>query len=222
MMRHFEEELKELKEKLLFMGSLVEKMIDKSVECLVERKEELTKLVYNSEEIVNKAQLEIDNKCLRLIALYQPTANDLRFITSTMKINSDLERMGDQAVNMAQNCIFFLKTKPLRQLKDIPKMSETVKKMVKNSLDAFVEGDANLAKNVLLKDDEVDALKNKIFKELLTSMLSDADKIKRSLDLILISRNLERIGDHATNIAEDVIFMVLGQDIRHHSQDGIK
>ncbi|MFH1824023.1 MAG: phosphate signaling complex protein PhoU [Candidatus Firestonebacteria bacterium] len=219
MLRHFEEELKELKEKLLYMGSLVELMIYHSIKSLVDRKEESIQEVYKHEDEVNKIQIEIDDKCLKLIALQQPTAIDLRFITSAMKINSDLERMGDQAINIAQASINLLKEPPLKPLIDIPRMAEIVKKMVKDSLDAFVKKDADLAKSVLLKDDEVDNLKDQVFRELLTYMMSDSKNVTRALDLILISRHLERIGDHSTNISEDVIFVVLGKDIRHHIQD---
>lgn len=219
MIRHFEEELKELKEKLLNMASLVESMIHYAIKSLVERKEELTKEVYNHEDEVNNIQIEIDDKCLKLLALQQPAAIDLRFITSAMKINSELERMGDQAINIAEASIDLLKEPPLKPLIDIPRMSEIVKKMVKDSLDAFVKKDVELAKSVLLKDDEVDALKDQIFRELLTYMVANAKNVTRSLDLILVSRHLERIGDHATNISEDVIFVVLGKDIRHHIQD---
>ena len=201
------------------MGSLVESMIHIAVQALVERKEELTKDVFIKEDEVNRIQIDIDDRCLKLIALHQPAAVDLRFITSAMKINSDLERMGDQAINIAETSRDLLKQPPLKPLIDIPRMSEIVKKMVQDSLKAFVAKDAELAKSVLLKDDEVDALKDQIFRELLTYMIADTNNIKRALDLILIARNLERIGDHATNISEDVIFMVLGKDIRHHIQD---
>jgi phosphate transport system protein len=218
MIRHFEEELNELKEKLLYMGSLVETMIHYAIKSLVERNEGLIEEVSKHEDEVNKIQIEIDDKCLKLLALQQPTAIDLRFITSAMKINSDLERMGDQAINITQAVVNLLKEPPLKPLIDIPRMAEIVRKMVKDSLDAFVKKDADLAKSVLLKDDEVDGLKDQIFRELLTYMMADSKSITRALDLILISRHLERIGDHSTNISEDVIFMVLGKDIRHHKE----
>ena len=219
MNRHFDEELGELKERLLYMASVVESMINYSVKSLVDRKEEFTKEVYKHEDEVNKIQVEIDDKCLKLIALHQPAAQDLRFLTSAMKINSDLERMGDQAVNIADASVKLLKQPPLKPLIDTPRMSEIVKKMVKDSLDAFVKKDVALAKKVMATDDEVDDLKDQIFRELLTYMSSDAANISRALELILISRHLERIGDHATNIAEDVIFLVEGKDVRHHLGD---
>ena len=216
MTRHFEEELNELKERLLYMGSLVEAMIQYSIKILVERKEDLAKDIRKHEEDVNHIQVEIDEICLKLLALYQPTAGDLRFITSAMKINSDLERMGDQAVNIAENSLDLLKAPPLKPLIDLPRMAEIVKNMVKNCLDAFVSKDPELAGKVLQTDDQVDKFKDDIFKELLVYMSQDPNNISRAMDLVLVSRNLERIGDHATNIAEDVIFMVSGKDIMHH------
>ncbi|MEI7904525.1 MAG: phosphate signaling complex protein PhoU [Candidatus Firestonebacteria bacterium] len=219
MTKHFEEELKELKDKLLYMGSIVESMIQYAIKTLVERKDEYSKEVINHENEVNKLQVVIDEMCLKLIALQQPTASDLRFITSAMKINSDLERIGDQAVNIMENSLDLMKQPPLKPLIDLPKMADIVKGMVKDSLDAFVKRDAELAQKVLETDDQVDDYKDQIFRELLTYMVQDSKNISRALDLILVSRNLERMGDHATNIAEDVIFMVLGKDIRHHLQD---
>ncbi len=198
------------------MGSLVEAMIQYSIKILVERKEELAKDIKKHEEDVNHIQVEIDEICLKLLALYQPTAGDLRFITSAMKINSDLERMGDQAVNIAENSLDLLKEPPLKPLIDLPKMADIVKNMVKDCLDAFVSKDPELAGKVLQTDDQVDKFKDDIFKELLVYMSQDSNNISRAMDLILVSRNLERVGDHATNIAEDVIFMVSGKDIRHH------
>jgi len=219
MTKHFEEELKELKDKLLYMGGLVESMIQYSIKTLVERKEEYAKEVVKQENEVNKLQVEIDEMCLKLIALQQPTAGDLRFITSAMKINSDLERIGDQAINIMENSLDLLKQPPLKPLIDLPKMADIVKSMVKESLDSFVKKDVELAQKVVGTDDQVDDYKDQIFRELLTYMVQDPKNITRAMDLILVSRNLERMGDHATNIAEDVIFMTLGKDIRHHLQD---
>ncbi len=216
MNRHFDEELGELKERLLYMASVVESMINYAIKSLVDRKEELIKEVYTHEDEVNKIQVEIDDKCLKLIALHQPAAQDLRFITAAMKINAELERMGDQAVNIADSSVKLLKQPPLKPLIDTPRMSELVKKMVKDSLDSFVKKDVELAKKVMATDDEVDDLKDQIFRELLTYMTGDSANISRALELILISRHLERIGDHSTNIAEDVIFLVEGRDVRHH------
>lgn len=219
MIRHFDEELDELKKQLFQMGGLVEEMIHFAVKALAERNEGLADEVFRRENEVNKIQLEIDDRCLKLIALHQPAAIDLRFITSAMKINSDLERMGDQAINIIETSVDLLKQPPLKPLIDIPKMAEIAKWMVKSSLESFIKKDECLARSVLLKDDEVDNLKDSIFKELLELMAKDPKNIVRALDLILISRNLERIGDHATNISEDVVFMIIGKDIRHHCQN---
>jgi phosphate transport system protein len=219
MIRHFEEELNRLKERLLAMGRVVESMINNAIRSIIEQKEELKKDVITHEAEVNRIQIEIDDICITLIALQQPTAIDLRFITSAMKINSDLERMGDQAINIIDHSIDAVDCMPQNVLNHISLMSEKVEKMVRNSLDSFIKKDVAMAKGVLLMDDEVDTLKERIFQDLLECMKEDAGKIKHSLDLVIISRNLERIGDHATNISEDVIYMVLGKDIRHHVQE---
>lgn len=216
MKRHFDDELRELKERLLYMGSLVEERIYKSIKALVDRNEEQCREIAATDGLVNDLHIEIDDRCLRLLALRQPIAIDLRFITAAMKINSDLERMGDLAVNISENSILLLKQPQLKPLIDIPRMAQISQSMVKDSLDAFVKRDIELARKVILRDDEVDALKDQVFRELLTFMISDPQTVARALELILISRHLERIADHATNIAEDVIYMVLGKDIRHH------
>lgn len=215
MTKHFDDELNELKQRLLYSSSLVERMIQLSVKALVERKIEVADDVLKQEEEVNKLQVEIDDRCLKLIALYQPAASDLRIITSTMKINAELERMGDQAVNIVDAGKEILKYPVLKKLVDIPYVADIVKGMVKESLYSFVKKDAGLAQKVLEKDSKVDDIKDQIFRELLTYMLSDSKNIKVALELILVSRHLERIADHATNIAEDVIFIVSGKDVRH-------
>ena len=177
--------------------------------------------VAQREQEVNQLQVEIDEHCLKLLALYQPAAIDLRFITAAMKIISDLERIADQAVNISETSKILLGQVQLKErLFHIPRMAEVAMIMVKESLDAFVNRDVAMAENVLKEDDEEDTLKSKTFNELLALMKKDNTIVHQCLDLILISRNLERIGDHATNIAEDVIFMVLGKDIRHNKDDG--
>lgn len=216
MERLFDEELRELKKKLLYMGGVVEKMIDFSIRGLIERNKNLAQKVFNQEEEINMLHIEVDDLCIKLIALHQPTAADLRFITAAMKINSELERIGDQSVNISENTAIYLNYSPLKPLIDIPRMAEIATQMVKDSLTSFVEKDVSLARSVLERDDAVDKLKEQIFRELLTYMMSDTTTIQPALALILISRNIERIADHATNIEEDVIFMVLGKDIRHH------
>lgn len=212
----FDEKLKELKEKLLYMGGLVERMIDLSIRGLIERNKDLAQQVFQQEEEINMLHIEVDELCINLIALHQPTAADLRFITAAMKINSELERIGDQSVNISENTAIYLNYSPLKPLLDIPRMAEISSQMVKDSLTSFVEKNVALSRSALEQDDAVDELKNQIFRELLTYMMSDTTTIQPALALILISRNIERIADHATNIGEDVVFMVLGKDIRHH------
>jgi phosphate transport system protein len=214
--RHFDEELDLLKEKLLSMASLAESMIYKAVKSLSERDESFFHEVEEAEKKVNYLQIEIDELCLKLLALKQPMATDLRFITSAMKINSELERIGDLAINIIQRAAVLIKQPQLKPLIDIPRMADLTQKMVKDSLDAFIKQDIEQARSVLTRDDEIDRLKDQIFRELLTFMMSDQSTIPRALELILVSRHLERIGDHATNIAEDVIYLVQGKDIRHH------
>jgi phosphate transport system protein len=220
MHRHFEEIEEELKERVLTMGRLVEEMIRSAVQGLVERRPEPLEEVTRAEGQVNSLHIEVDDRCLKLIALHQPAAGDLRFIIAALKINSDLERIGDQAVNVSQTAARLLQSPPLaRELLDLPRMAETAQGMLKDSLDAFVKKDAELARSVLEQDDAEDELKRASFQELLGIMQSDAAAIERALSLVLIARNLERIADHTTNIAEDVIFMVHGKDIRHHAED---
>jgi phosphate transport system protein len=218
MERHFDLDLQQLKERLLTMGSLAETMIHIAIKCLVDRKTGLAQDVFRHEREVNALQIEVDDRCLKMIALHQPAASDLRFITAAMKINADLERIADQAVNITQTTEYLLQEPQLKPLIDVPRMAEIAKKMLKDALDSFVERDENLARSVLVRDDQVDELKEQLFRELLTYMISDPSTIKRGIDLILISRNLERIADHATNIAEDVIFVVAGKDIRHGAE----
>ncbi len=217
--RHMDEELSSLKEKLLNMASLAEAMIFKAVKSLTERDRSLVQDVNKDEEKVNLLDVEIDELCLKLLALKQPMATDLRFITAAMRINRELERIGDMAVNITQCVEVLIKQPQLKPYIDLPRMADLTQKMVKDSLDAFIRNDVDLARSVLRSDDQVDALKDQIFRELLTFMMSDHSTISRALELILISRHLERIGDHATNIAEDVIYLVQGKDIRHHIEE---
>jgi phosphate transport system protein len=217
---HFEEDLQALKQRLLNMGALVEERVHQAILSLIERRHELAERVKEGDREVNDLQIEIDDRCLKLLALQQPMATDLRLITAAMKINSDLERIGDQAVNIAENVIRILPHPPLKPIFELPRMADSAEKMTRDSLDAFVRRDATLARAVLKKDDEVDLLKDHVFRILLTYMMADPGTIERALGLILISRNLERIADHATNIAEDVIFLVEARDVRHHHEEG--
>jgi len=197
------------------MGSMAQGMIRVAIKGLVERDESILEEVFKNEEEVNHLQIEIDDMAMRLLALRQPMAVDLRFIAASIKINSELERIADQAVNVCQNTQVLLKYPLLKPLIDIPRMAEIAQKMLNDSLEAFVNRDPDQAQVTLAEDDKLDGLKDQIFRELLTYMISDPTTVQRALCLILISRNLERIGDHATNVCEDVIYMVQGRDIRH-------
>jgi len=216
MKRQFDEELKILKEKLMRMASLAEESISLAIDCLKERKEELAQKVFKVEEDINLLDIEIDKLSLKLLALRQPMAVDLRFITSAMRIASELERIGDQSVNITQRSLELLKLPLLKPLIDIPRMASLAQNMVKDSLNAFVNRDEKLAKDVCQRDDEVDDLNDQIFRELLTYMMQDPSTINRAVNLILVGRHLERIADHATNISEDVIYYVKGKTIKHH------
>ncbi|OGD27146.1 MAG: phosphate transport system regulatory protein PhoU [Candidatus Aminicenantes bacterium RBG_19FT_COMBO_65_30] len=218
--RPFDEELKLLKEKLLEMASRAEEQIALAVRGLKDREERLTCQVLEREEAINLLDIEIDEMAMRLLALRQPMATDLRFITSAMKIGSDLERIGDLAVNIAERTMDLLKHPQLKPLIDIPRMAELAQEMVRDALNAFINGDDKLAKDVCERDDRVDKLNDQVFRELLTYMMQDSGTIARAVDLILIGRHLERIADHATNVAEDVIYMVRGKTIKHRAEEG--
>ncbi|MDE3180689.1 MAG: phosphate signaling complex protein PhoU [Acidobacteriota bacterium] len=217
-MRHFEEELDDLRKRLLEMSGLVESAIYRSVHSLVERDESLAQLVFKTEARINQMEIEIDEMAVRLLALEQPVATDLRLITSAIKINNDLERMGDLAYNVAERAVCLMKEPPVNALIDIPYMASLVESMVRKCLDAFVKKDSELARSVLVSDDAVDDLRTGIYKELIRYMEEHPDRIHQGLDLIFVARNLERIGDHATNISEDVLFLIDGVDVRHHSE----
>jgi phosphate transport system protein len=215
MKKHYSEQLAGLRELVLRMGGLVEQMTRRVVQALVERNAGILAEVRGMETQVNQLHVEIDEACLELIALRQPAAVDLRFITAAMKIIVDMERIGDQAINIVERAEPLLAVPPLKPLIDIPRMADIAQEMLKASLDAFVNGDDELAFATILRDDLVDQLKDQVFRELLTFMMSDPTTIPRAMDLILVSRHIERIADHATNICEDVIFMVKGKDVRH-------
>ncbi len=219
--RHFQDELEVLKGRLLEMGGLAEERLGAAMRAIVERNTPLVDNVISGDAAINRLHIEIDDRCFKLLALHQPMAVDLRAIVAAVKINTDLERVGDLAVNIAEAVRRYLRHPPVKQLIDIPRMAAIAQDMLRNSLDAFVRRDPGLAQSVLDADDSLDALKTQVFRELLTYMLQDPQTIEPSLDLILISRHLERIGDHATNVAEDVIFMVSARDVRHagHEED---
>ncbi len=215
MQRHFHEELDALKQTLLAMGALVEEQIRRVMRALVERDDTLAREVLEREKQVNAYDVEIDEKCVELLALYQPAAVDLRFITTAMKIVTDLERIGDQAVNIAERALDLNREPQLKPYIDLPRMAERAQRMVKESLDAFVARDTELARRVRGADADVDALNHQIFRELLTFMMEDPKTIPRAIRLILVARFLERVADHATNIAEMVIYLVESKMVRH-------
>jgi len=216
---HFREELEQLKARLLEMGGLAEEEVRLAVRGLVERDNANIDQVILGDGPLNSLHIEIDNRCFMLLALHQPVAADLRTIVSAVKINTDLERVGDLAVNIAEAARRYAMHPPVKRLIDIPQMARIAQSMLRDALDSFVRQDTDLAEHVLNEDDKLDALKDQIFRELLTYMLQDPATIEPALDLILISRHLERIGDHATNVAEDVIFIVSARDVRHHASD---
>lgn len=214
--RPFVTELADLQGRLLEMGGLVESAIDASLSWLMEGREPSTASIWEVENRINELNIQIDADAVRLTALHQPVAKDLRFLTAAIKINSDLERMGDLVVNVAERAASLLQAAMPRPTVDIPRMSAMVQSMVRRSLDAFVQRDENKATAVLIDDDEVDGLKDSIYRDLLDSADRGEYPVKAAFDLIFIAHNLERIADHATNIAEDVLFMVKGVDVRHH------
>jgi len=222
MERHFETELQAIKERLLAMGALAESMIRTSVRALVDRDEALVQTVLAHEEEMDLFCIEIDDRCFTQLALRQPMASDLRFLVASIKINSDLERIGDQTVSIALRVRSLIREPELKPLIDIPRMTALAQEMVGRALDAFVRRDAELARSVIEADDDVDSLRDQVFRELLTYMMADTATIPRALALILISRNLERIADHATNIAEDVIYIVRGEDVRERGDKEIR
>jgi phosphate transport system protein len=199
------------------MAGLAERAIRNAVEALVKRDTALAEKTIAEDEAINKMEILIDEECLKLLALHQPMAADLRFITSAMRINTELERIGDQAVNIAERVISLNQEPQLKPYIDIPRMAEITQSMVKDVLDAFVNGDAQLARSVCERDDQIDALNDQVFRELMTYTIADPKTITRAVHLVIVSRCLERIADHATNIAEGVIFMVKALVIKHHA-----
>jgi len=215
-MVRLEEEIAKLKKMLFEMASSAEEMIAKSIKALQENNMILAEDVIKSDEKVNEMEIEIDNQCIRILALFHPEAEDLRTVTMIMKINNDLERIGDHAVNIAEKTLYLADKPPVKPLIDIPKMAEKAIEMLQGSLDSFVNKDAELAIQVCKKDDEVDALEPQIVRELITYMISDPKTIDRALTLILIARALERVADLATNIAEDTYYITSGKILKHH------
>jgi len=213
--RQFEEELNELRQRILEMGGLVEKQIADAVRALTSRDRTLAEATIRKDHTVNRYDVEIDELCLRLLALRQPAARDLRFITTALKITTDLERIGDRAVSIGERALELAGEPELKPFVDVPRMAEISSRMLHRSLDAFVHEDTDLALDVCRSDDEVDKLNAQIFRELLACMVEDPQTIGRAMRVLFVSKYLERIADHATNIAEMVIFMVKGKSIRH-------
>ncbi len=219
MQRHFDDELKGLKQDILKMGIFAEEAIARSIEALKNRDMGEAKSVVENDVNIDKLELVIDEKCIELIARHQPLAKDLRFITIGMKLNTELERIADIAVDIAQRVIAIADKPLLKPLVDIPKLTEVAQKMVKMAVDSFIKGDVELAKKVIMSDTEADKLRNLITDELMEDyIVKDASTAPRAVQLLLIARFLERICDHATNIAEDVIYMVQAEVVRHHPE----
>lgn len=217
---HFRDQLERLKARLLVMAGEAEEQVRSAVRALVERDRALAERVLQSDGVVNSLHLEIDERCFKLLALHQPVAADLRVIVSGLKINSDLERIGDFAINIAEASLRYFDHPPVKPLIDIPRMADIAQGMLRDALNAYVVQDTTLAQDVLDRDDTLDALKSQVFRELLSFILETPAVTEAALELILVSRHLERVGDHATNIAEEVIFIASGRDVRHHAQEG--
>jgi phosphate transport system protein len=218
-LRHFEQDLDKLKAKLLEMSALVESAVYRSVQGVVEKNEELAQQVLKNEARINQLEIEVDDMAISLLALQHPLAQDLRLVTAAIKINNDLERMGDLSVSIAQSAIALIREPVIRPLIDIPHIAGLAQSMVRKALDAFVNRDAELARSVLASDDAVDNMRTASYHELISFMEKNPAHIPQALNLLTVVRNLERIADHSTNIAEDVLFLVKGIDVRHHNEE---
>jgi phosphate transport system protein len=214
-MTHFDEKLQELLQKVVMMGSLSESMVQTAVAALVGRNPALAEQVFEKEHEVNRLQVEVDESAVRLTVLHQPVAADARFLFMASRIGGELERIGDQAVNICQNARHVMSASPLKPMVDLPIMADVARGMLRDALTAMIQRDVAVANRILEEDDKVDAFRDQIFRVLLTYMMADPGTIERAMSLILIARNLERVGDHATNIAEEVIYWIQGRDVRH-------
>lgn len=215
MERHMDHALTGVRQQLLRMGALVEEMVTGSVQALIDRDTERSQSILEQDSEIDQMQIDIDRSCETIMATQQPTAVDMRFLVAVMKINTDLERIGDLAVNICKSVALLNDQPPLKPYVDLPRLTEFVREMVRESLDSLVDRDTELATQVCQNDDHVDAMYEQLFRELLTYMIEDPKNVTRGLQLLFICRDLERVADHATNIAEDVIFFVEGRDIRH-------
>jgi phosphate transport system protein len=218
MHRHFDEQIQELNARLMMMGRTAESMIELAVRVLVERNERHSAAVFAKEEEVNDLEIEIDDRAVKLTALQQPVGVDVRFLFTAIRVATDVERIADQAINICQNAHHLLQHAPVKPMVDLPIMADIAQKMVRDAIEALAKRDCSIARRVLDEEHKVDAFRDQIFRELLTYMMSDPRTIPPSIALVLISRNLERVGDHATNIAEEVIFLVEGREVRHHHE----
>ncbi|MEO5618715.1 MAG: phosphate signaling complex protein PhoU [Candidatus Eisenbacteria bacterium] len=219
MERHFEREIEALKEQLLLMGGRAEQIVCKSIEALVRRDLEQAKSIFDDDKLIDRLEIDVDERCIRLFALQQPLATDLRFIMSALKISNDLERVGDHAVNIAQSAVRLSAEPVLKPLVDIPRMADLATAMLHDALDSFLRRDPETARRLCERDDEVDNLNRQVFRELLSYMIESPATITRSMDLILVARNLERVADLATNIAEEVVFINEARIIKHHADE---
>jgi len=213
--KKYEEELKKLREEILYMGGLVEDQIQKAVKSLVDRDSEMAQIIIERDHEVNRLDVEIDDLCIRLLALHQPAGKDLRFITTGLKVTTDLERIGDMSVNLCERALELNQEPQLKPYIDIPRMARIAQRMIRESLDAFVREDTDLALKVCKDDEAIDQLNSQIFREVISFMIEDPHTINRAMKISSISKYLERMADHATNIAEMVIFMAKGKSIRH-------
>jgi phosphate transport system protein len=221
MERQFEKEIDQLKEQLLLMGGRAESIVRKSIEALARRDARLSNEVFQDDRQIDRLEIEIEERCVRLLALRQPLASDLRFITAALKISNDLERVGDHAVNIAGGVVRMAEQALLKPLVDIPRMADLATAMLHEALDAFVRLDAPTARRLVRRDDEVDQLNKQIFRELLSYMMEDPSTISRAMELILVARNLERVADLATNVAEEVVFIAEARIIKHHAEESV-
>jgi len=217
---HYEKELQEIKDGLIYLGALTEQAIEKAIRSLLERDSDLAKKVIESDCVIDNKDIELEDRCIRLLALRQPAARDLRFITTSIKIVGHLERIGDMAVNIAEKAIILNELPQLKPYIDLPRMAELTRAMIHESLDALIKGDIALAEEVRKKEETVDYLNDQIFRELLTFMLEDTRTIHRAVIIMQISKNLERIADHAKGVADMVIYMVTGKSVRHMPECG--
>jgi phosphate transport system protein len=217
--RHFEQELKALKEQLLLMGGRSESVVHKAIESLRRRDPPLAGQVIEDDRAIDRLEIDIEERCVRLLALQQPLATDLRFITAALKISNDLERVGDHAVNIAGSTLRLADQPLLKPLVDIPRMADLATGMLHEALDSFVRHDAESARRLVLRDDEVDELNRQVFRELLSFMVGDPATITRAMELVLVARNLERVADLATNVAEEVVFITEARIIKHHTDE---